>query len=180
MFQQAIGQHKTTALFACADFSWTMLLAWSLPVENLLWTQKYFVYKHFVFSRHSKMLCYMDRGRKRHHSVLQLEKVKSAFQLVRIHIQSPVCHDTTTHTCTYTRPPCVLPYCAALAGSRGGSVLEGACCVFAAGGLTAWFRPQLFLKFLDYFFQVFPSLPFMHQVSSELLPVGLCVLELDL
>lgn len=59
MFQEAEGQHKTTAMFAFdSDFSWTMLLAWSLPVENLLWTQKYFVYKHFVFYRHSKRLCY--------------------------------------------------------------------------------------------------------------------------
>lgn len=39
MFQQAEGQHKNTAMLDFhSDFSWTMLLAWSLPVENLLWT----------------------------------------------------------------------------------------------------------------------------------------------
>ena len=95
-----------------------------------------------------------------------------------------MCRDTAAPTCPYTRthpPPSlcrhVTPGCA---GRRGlALVLHGARGVVAAG-LAAGLRPQLFLKLLDDFLQVFPSLPFMHQVSSELLPVSLRVLKLNL
>lgn len=125
----------------------------------------------------------MDWRNKRRNSVLLLPRGTFAFHLRGIHMDRPVCQDTTTHTCIthepHTPPFTVQTPPALGSGCCGASVLQAARRGLAAG-LTAGFRPQLFLKFLDYFFQVFSSFPFMHQVSPELLPVSLCVLKLNL
>lgn len=93
---------------------------------------------------------------------------------------------TDVHLCrpfpSWAHSPSVWPMCGSdsVICSPSAPLAWLSVCLVRCGVFTAFFRPQLFLQFLDHLFQVFPCFSLTQQICTQLFSVSLCMLEFHL